>query len=258
MTLCGGRGIGAFTGLSGVSVRNGGRGFEYGFGAEPQVRVRGTVMMVVAGLAIAVLMLMLMLLGGGDTHEITHIDDGLLALVELRLLGPTVVAGSVDHHDVGLGQLGQIGWRRLIIMRLHGGGINQGCDLRAFAAKLLGERTPLVDGGDHGERGAARIVGVADRGGRTVRCSGGVPAVFCIEERESADDESGNQGAHDERYDDGDDTLPADGIRARFRHGHGIGCICGRFGCRILRIFAFGLAEIVLGHALLFLSIPYI
>lgn len=102
------------------------------------MRVRSTMVVMAAFFALGVVVGMLVLVGGGDAHEAAHVHDGLAFLVKLRLFRPAVVAGAVEHHDVCLGELGQIGCGGLIKRRFApaGDGIRKEMGERTYAAGL--------------------------------------------------------------------------------------------------------------------------
>ncbi len=117
MTLRGLCGVGVLAGFVLVGFGDGIGGLQHGFRAEPQMRVGAAVVVMVAGFAVGVLVGMF--LRRGDAHDVTDVHDGLLALVELCLFGPAVISGAVEHHDVGLGELGHVGRRGFVIVRFH-------------------------------------------------------------------------------------------------------------------------------------------
>ena len=80
------------------------------------MRVHRAVMVMVP-LALFVVVVILTV---GDAHERRCLHDALATFVELRLLGPSVVAGAVEHHDVGACELREIRRCRFVVMGVCG------------------------------------------------------------------------------------------------------------------------------------------
>ena len=79
--------------------------------------------------------------GGYDIRGLGH-----------RFGGPGIVARTVGHDDLCLGQLGDVRGLWLEIVGIHIGGVHDGRDFHIIAAQLGGQRAPLIEGGDHIDR----------------------------------------------------------------------------------------------------------
>ena len=85
----------------------------------------------------------------GADHLCRGNGNGVFAEI---LGGPCVVARAIGHCDLRLLKLADIVGLRLEIMRVNIGRRQDRRNFHVNAAYLLGERSPLVDRGDHLDR----------------------------------------------------------------------------------------------------------
>ena len=85
----------------------------------------------------------------GADHLCRGNGNGVFAEI---LGGPSVVARAIGHRDLRLLKLADVVGLRLEIMRVNIGRRQDRRDFHVNAAYLLGERSPLVDRGNHLDR----------------------------------------------------------------------------------------------------------
>lgn len=66
-----------------------------------------------------------------------------------RLRRPLVVASAVEYRDLRMLELGDVVGRRLVIVRIGAGVVENAGDVHIPAAELLGHGSPHVRRGDH-------------------------------------------------------------------------------------------------------------
>lgn len=212
---CRGGGVARLAGLGHIGGGDRLRHLEHGCRAEPQMRVhRAVVVMVPLALFVVVVMVILAV---GDAHERRCLHDALATFVELRLLGPSVVAGAVEHHDVGACELREVRRCRFVVMGVCGRGVDDRGHVDAGAAELLGERTPLVHRRHDVDRGVAAVGGLPCGCGRGPVSSGVASAT-----RQGAGGEAAHRKAGEE-CDRGTGERPASRFVMR----------CGALVCRL-------------------------
>ncbi len=217
MAPCCGGGVARLAGLGHIGGGDRLRHLEHGRRAEPQMRIHRAVMVMVPLALFVVVVMVVVILTVGDAHERRCLHDALATFVELRLLGPSVVAGAVEHHDVGACELREVRRRRLVVMWVCGRGVDDRGHVDAGAAELLGERTPLVHRCHDVDRSVAAVGGLPCGCGRGPVSSGVASAA-----RQSAGGESAHRKAGEE-CDRGTGDRPASRFVMR----------CGVLVCRL-------------------------
>ena len=96
--------------------------------------------------------------------------------------GPSVVARAIGHRDLRLLKLADVVGLRLEIMRVNIGRRQDRRDFHVNAAYLLGERSPLVDRGDHLDRRDLFGLGIGI-GGSIIALRRGSSGACCRAER---------------------------------------------------------------------------